>query len=96
MYQMPTAGAKIVHPIGRFVNIQIQDAFTYEDVELDGEGVEVGGDFEGVFGNLVLGLAGAHLAESAVEVEVEKASVCLASMSLLDAHIRIYRGYDKS
>ena len=96
MYQMPTAGAKIVHPIGRFIMIHFQNAFTYEDVELDGEGVEVGGDFEGVFGNLVLGLAGAHLAESAVEVKVEKTSVCFACMSLLDAHIRIYRGYDKS
>ena len=43
MYQIPTAGAKIVHPIGRFIMIHFQNAFTFEDVELDGEGVEVGG-----------------------------------------------------
>ena len=93
MYQMPTAGAKDIHPIERFNNDSIPRRITYQDVELDGEGVEVGGDFEGVFGNLVLGLACAHLAESAVQVEVEKASVCHACVSLLDAHIRIYCGY---
>ena len=89
---MPTAGAKkIAYLTGRFVGKvdSRRKRFTYQDVEFDGEGVEVGGYFEGVFGNLVLGLACAHLAESAVEVEVEEASVCLACMSLLDAHIRI-------
>ena len=92
MYQMPTAGAKKLHILlgALYVkSIHRRRRFTYQDVEFDGEGVEVGGYFEGVFGNLVLVLACAHLAESAVEVEVEEASVCLACMSLLDAHIRI-------
>ena len=65
-----TRGREGVQNPGNLADVICASPLTYQDVELDGERVEVGGDFEGVFGNLVLGLACAHLAESAVEVKV--------------------------
>ena len=62
---------------------------TDENVELDGERVEVGRDVEGVPRDVVLDGARAHLAEHAVQVEVEDGAVRvrLAIGTILDADI---------